>query len=93
MAYTVAWLMVFLVAFDTVAPVPLHGRRFVMDRMGQLYTASAVPLLLFTSVIHPLFLRGKEEVDFLPLMMISVWSAWGVMWSWLGFNFLYFTDL
>lgn len=92
-SYTGIYLIVFLQAFANAAPPPKGSRRFLMDRMGQLYSACFFPLLLFTSVLHPVFLSNNQSLSFLPLMLTSVYCAWGIFWSWLGFNFLFFTDM
>ncbi|CCG82797.1 Dolichyl pyrophosphate Glc1Man9GlcNAc2 alpha-1,3-glucosyltransferase [Taphrina deformans PYCC 5710] len=93
MMYTVAYLVVFVQAFSSVTPPPVVQRRFLMDRVGRVYSSGFGPLLFFTTIIHPAFLSHKENLSFVPLLLTSVYCAWGILWSWLGFNYLYFTDL
>lgn len=88
--YTVFWLVLFLSAFDQIAPVSSRTRLFLFDRFTILYIAISIPLLLYCSLLHPLFFGDKYE--FLPLMFISSYSAIGVVGSWVGFSVVYFTS-
>lgn len=85
--YTLVWLMTFLYAFSRLAPAPTTPRRFLLDRFTLLYTAVAIPLMIYCSVVHAAVFGEKYE--FLPLMFISTWSAVGVVASWLGLNVCY----
>lgn len=86
-AYTVSWLIAFLYAFDRLAPAPRRPRVFLLDRLALLYIAMAVPLMTYCSLVHPLVFGARYE--FLPLMLISTYSAVGVVGSWLGFTVCY----
>lgn len=88
--YTVFWLVLFLSAFDQIAPVSSRTRLFLFDRFSILYIAISIPLLVYCSLIHQLFFGGKYH--FLPLMFISTYSAIGVVGSWIGFSVVYFTS-
>lgn len=83
-AYTVAWLIVFLYIFDRLAPAPNQPRVFLLDRFSLLYIAISVPLILYCSLVHHIVFGDKYE--FLPLMFISSYSAIGVVASWIGFT-------
>ena len=50
-----------------------------------LYMVGFAPLLLYTTVIHDLvFGRSTmQEMQFLPLMLTSVYCAVGVIWAFL----------
>jgi alpha-1,3-glucosyltransferase len=87
--YTVLWLILFLSAFDHLAPASSKPRVFLLDRFSLLYIAVAIPLILYCSVLHNLVFGAKYE--FLPLMFISSYSAVGVVGSWVGFLVVYFT--
>nr|POF06000.1 dolichyl pyrophosphate glc1man9glcnac2 alpha-1,3-glucosyltransferase [Quercus suber] len=65
-------------------------RMFFLDRLSSLYIAAAVPLIVYCSVIHHLTFGNRYE--FLPLMLISSYSAVGVVGSWLGFSLVFFTS-
>ncbi|RPB13317.1 ALG6, ALG8 glycosyltransferase, partial [Morchella conica CCBAS932] len=87
--YTVLWLLVFLSAFDRLAPVSVGQRRFLLDRPATLFIVVSVPLVVYTSVVHPLVWGGRWE--FVPQMFMSSYAAVGVVGSWVGFSWLYFT--
>jgi alpha-1,3-glucosyltransferase len=55
-----------------------------------MYTAVAIPLLVYTSLVHPVLFRDRYE--FLPLMFTSSYCAVGVLASWVGFQVVYFTS-
>ncbi|KAF1812452.1 dolichyl glycosyltransferase [Eremomyces bilateralis CBS 781.70] len=88
--YTVLWLVLFLFAFDRLAPVSPKGRVFFLDRFSVLYLAVAIPLICYCAVVHELVFGTRLE--FLPLMFISSYSALGVVGSWLGFMVVYLAD-
>nr|POE59376.1 dolichyl pyrophosphate glc1man9glcnac2 alpha-1,3-glucosyltransferase [Quercus suber] len=81
--YTVLWLMCFLLAFDRLAPASEQQRMFFLDRFSLLYIAVAVPLIAYCSLIHQLIFGFAYE--FLPLMLISSYSAIGVVGSCLAY--------
>ena len=87
--YTVFWLVLFLMVFDKLAPVPSKPRVFLLDRFSLLYIVVSIPLIIYCSLVHELVLGQKYE--FLPLMFTSSYSAVGVVGSWLGFSVVYFT--
>jgi alpha-1,3-glucosyltransferase len=88
--YTIFWLILFLLAFDRLAPVPTQPRVFLLDRFSLLYIAVSIPLIVYCSSVHQLLFGEKYE--FLPLMFTSSYSALGVVGSWLGFLVVYFTS-
>lgn len=88
--YTVFWLVLFLLAFDRLAPASAPPRLFLFDRFSILYIAVSIPLILYTSLLHQLILGPKLE--FLPLMFTSSYAAIGVVGSWVGFMVVYFTS-
>jgi alpha-1,3-glucosyltransferase len=66
-----------------------HPRVFLLDRFSLLYTAIAIPLIVYTSVVHGLLFKNKYE--FVPLMFTSSYCALGVVGSWVGFQVVFFT--
>ncbi|KAI1820988.1 glycosyltransferase family 57 protein [Xylaria intraflava] len=88
--YTVFWLVLFLMAFDHLAPASQRPRFFLFDRITIIYIAVSIPLILYCSLLHQVIF-GKSY-EFLPLMFMSAYSALGVVVSWVGFMFVYFTS-
>jgi alpha-1,3-glucosyltransferase len=88
--YTLLWLVLFLAAFDRLAPAAERKRMFLLDRFGTLYIAVAIPLVVYCSALHGLVFGDKME--FLPLMFMSSYSALGVVGSWVGFAVVYFSS-
>lgn len=86
-AYTIGWLILFLYAFDRLAPAPSRQRVFLLDRFALLYNTISVPLIIYCSVVHQMVFKDKYE--FLPLMFTSTYCAVGVITSWVGFMVCY----
>jgi len=89
-AYTLLWLVAFLAAFDRVCPPASHPRLFLLDRFAVLYSAVAVPLVVYCSLLHGVVWGGRLE--FVPLMFTSSYSALGVVGSWVGFLVVFFSE-
>ncbi|CAZ84824.1 unnamed protein product [Tuber melanosporum] len=88
--YTISWLVVFLTAFDAlVSPVAVNTRRFLLDRFTMVFIIVAIPLIAYTSLAHKVLFGDRYE--FLPLMFNSSYSAVGVVGSWVGFCWLFFS--
>lgn len=87
--YTIFWLVLFLLAFDRLAPASEEKRIFLFDRFSLLYIAISIPLIAYCSLLHGMIFGTSFE--FLPLMFISSYSAVGVIGSWIGFLVVYFT--
>lgn len=88
--YTILWLVLFLFAFDRVAPPSERPRVFLLDRFSLLYITVAIPLIVYCSLVHQLVF-GWGRYEFLPLMFMSSYSALGVVGSWVGFMVVFFT--
>lgn len=88
--YTIFWLVLFLMAFDRLAPASSRRRTILVDRFSIVYMAISIPLIVYCSFIHQLIFQKRFE--FLPLMFMSSYSAVGVVGSWVGFMVVYFTS-
>lgn len=88
--YTIFWLVAFLIVFDRLAPASTRPRIFLLDRFEFVYIGIAIPLIIYTSLLHEMMF-GKNY-EFVPLMFTSSYSAVGVVGSWLGFLVVYFTS-
>ncbi|CAN9434052.1 unnamed protein product [Alternaria alternata] len=86
--YTIFWLVLFLIAFDRLAPASPKPRIFLLDRFSLLYIALSIPLIAYCSLVHGIVFGSRYE--FLPLMFTSSYSAVGVVGSWVGFLVVYF---
>lgn len=89
-AYTTAWLILFLYSFDRLAPAPIRQRIFLLDRFTLLYNIVCVPLVVYCAGLHGLLFR--DQYEFLPLMFTSTYSAVGIVTSWLGFQVCYLSS-
>jgi alpha-1,3-glucosyltransferase len=87
--YTIAWLVMFLIIFDRLAPASDKPRIFLLDRFSTIYIAVCIPLIAYSSLGHQVIF-GKS-FEFLPLMFTSTYTAIGVIGSWLGYMVVYFT--
>ncbi|KAK0099492.1 glycosyl transferase, variant 2 [Cadophora gregata] len=88
--YTIFWLVLFLLAFDRLAPASNKPRFFLLDRFSLVYIAVSIPLIAYCSLLHGII--WGEKLEFLPLMFMSSYSAVGVVGSWLGFLVVFFTS-
>lgn len=88
--YTIFWLVLFLMAFDRLAPASNRRRTILVDRFSIVYIAISIPLIIYCSFVHQIIFR--KELEFLPLMFMSSYSAVGVVASWVGFMDVYFTS-
>ncbi|ORY10467.1 ALG6, ALG8 glycosyltransferase family-domain-containing protein [Clohesyomyces aquaticus] len=82
--YTILWLVLFLLAFDRLAPASSHQRVFLLDRFSLVYIAFSIPLIAYCSLLHGIIFGRKYE--FLPLMFTSSYSAIGVVGSWVQYK-------
>ena len=89
-AYTVFWLVLFLLVFDRLAPVSAQPRVFLLDRFSLLYITVSIPLIIYCAALHKLVFGAKYE--FIPLMFTSSYSAVGIVGSWIGFLNVYLTS-
>ncbi|OZJ04501.1 hypothetical protein BZG36_02251 [Bifiguratus adelaidae] len=55
----------------------------VLTTLDKIYLAGLIPVHLYTSIGHYL-LFGTHRLEFLPLMIISYYTAIGVCWGWIG---------
>ncbi|KAI1739847.1 glycosyltransferase family 57 protein [Xylaria scruposa] len=88
--YTIFWLVLFLMVFGRLAPASQRPRFFLFDRLTTIYIAVSIPLIVYCSLLHQVVFGKRYE--FLPLMFMSAYSALGVVVSWVGFMFVYFTS-
>jgi alpha-1,3-glucosyltransferase len=64
---------------------------WLLDRPATLYIVISIPLIAYCSLIHGVLFGKNDKYEYLPLMLTSSYSALGVLASWAGFCWLYFT--
>ncbi|XP_049387968.1 probable dolichyl pyrophosphate Glc1Man9GlcNAc2 alpha-1,3-glucosyltransferase [Solanum stenotomum] len=55
--------------------------RFILGWFGRLYLLGLVAVEIYGQFVHPILFA--ERLPFLPLMMISIYCAFGMMYSWI----------
>ncbi|PVH14016.1 uncharacterized protein CXQ87_002139 [Candidozyma duobushaemuli] len=95
--FTLLWFIIFYFHFRKVVRVPSHLAQqsgYMVERVSNLYVLGLLPVVFFTSMID-LFQHKFEilrQLEFLKLMIYSVYCGFGVISSWNTFNWLYFVD-
>lgn len=67
---------------------------YMLDRVSNLFILGLLPVTIITGMID-LFQHKYEvlrQLEFLKLMIYSVYCGFGVISSWNTFNWLYFVD-
>lgn len=86
MGYSSIWLLVVCHSLRSFVSKPAPTMwSFLADNTQTLYLATSLPLLVFTSTLHPsLSLSGHipSNMEFLPLMITSVWCSVGMWIAW-----------
>lgn len=97
-AYTALWYLIYYVVFRKVVRISKSQNSdpgsFLLERATSLYILGLVPLTLMATFID-LFDNQFEifkQLEFMKLMMMSVYCGIGIICSWNGFNWLYFVD-
>jgi alpha-1,3-glucosyltransferase len=55
--------------------------RAILNPLERLYLVGLIALQLYTDVLHTVIF-GTGKLEFLPLMMISIYTAVGVCYGW-----------
>lgn len=71
-----------LVRFPTTLP------RVILEQSENAYLLGFAPLLAFV-LAFPLVFGGNPQVEFLPLMMTSVYCALGLVWAFIRLGTIY----
>lgn len=95
--YTLLWYVIYYFLFRNVVQIPTQSVRqgtYVFDRVSNLYILGLVPVVLVVSLMEMLQHKFElmRKLEFLRLMIVSVYCAVGVVSLWNGFNWLYFVD-
>lgn len=95
--FTLLWYIIFYFHFRKVVRVPSHLTEqsgIMLDRVSNLFILGLIPVIVLTSLID-LFQHKFEvlrQLEFLKLMVYSVYCGFGIISSWNTFNWLYFVD-
>lgn len=96
--YTFLWHLMFYFLFGKAVRLPTHSASHhhfsLWDRVSSLYILGLIPVTLFVSLLDLFDHRFEflKRLEFLKIMIVSVYCAVGVISSWNGFNWLYFVD-
>lgn len=95
--YLLLWYIIYYFNFRKVVKLPKNSvgqGGFILDRVINGYILGLVPVLTVVSMID--LFEHKFEVlkrlEFLKLMIVSVYCGVGIISSWNGFCWLYFVD-
>lgn len=95
--FTLLWYIIYYFIFRNVVALPkkFEGQTgIIVDRVINWYILGLIPMVAVVSLID-LFEHKFElfkRLEFLKLMLISVYCSVGIISSWNGFNWLYFVD-
>ncbi|KAI0462534.1 hypothetical protein LJB42_004028 [Komagataella kurtzmanii] len=94
--YTLVWCIIYFLSFNEVSKLSksLSRRVFYMDRTNLIYILGLIPLTLTIGVLDVLSENFEllKRLEFLRLMMYSVYCALGIIGSWNGLSWIYFLD-
>jgi len=87
--YSLIWgVMVFCPLHKQVYEFPTTLPFVILEQLENAYLLGFAPLLAFT-LAFPLFFGGNPQVEFLPLMMTSVYCALGLVWAFIRLGTIY----
>lgn len=94
--YTFLWYIIYSFNFRNVTRIPKHliGHEMILDRFISLYILGLVVIVTVTGLID-LFeeqLEVLKHLQFLKLIVISVYCGVGIIGSWNGFCWSYFVN-
>lgn len=95
--YVLLWYVIYYFMFRNIVQVPTKLVRpgaYVLERVTNLYILGLVPMVLVVSLMELLEHKFElmKKLEFMRLMIVSVYCAVGVVSLWNGFNWLYFVD-
>lgn len=92
--YATLWYFVFYVVFRKVVRVPTNSTALSFDRLSSLYVLGLIPMTIFVTLMDVLSHKFEilQRLEFMKLMIVSVYCGVGVIGSWNSFNWLYFVD-
>jgi len=74
--------------FSSVVRFPTTLPRVILEQLENAYLLGFGPLLAFI-LAFPLVFSTNSQLDFLPLMMTSVYCALGLVWAFIRLGTIY----
>ncbi|KAM9902819.1 hypothetical protein OXX69_008157 [Metschnikowia pulcherrima] len=99
--YTTLWYFIYYFVFRKVVRIPNHKNSSEaytsyssLDRVSSMYILGLIPVTVVVTLIDIFESRFAllKRLEFLKLMIVSVYCGVGIISSWNGFNWLYFVD-
>lgn len=94
--YTLVWFLIYYASFKEVSNISssVSRRVFFLNRFTLVYIVGLVPMVLTCGVLDMLGDKAGAlgRMQFLRLMIHSVYCSVGVIGSWTGLSWLYFYD-
>ncbi|KAJ8142406.1 hypothetical protein OY671_004452 [Metschnikowia pulcherrima] len=99
--YTTLWYFIYYFVFRKVVRIPNHKNSSEaytsyssLDRVSSMYILGLIPVTVIVTLIDIFESRFAilKRLEFLKLMIVSVYCGVGIISSWNGFNWLYFVD-
>ncbi|KAM9931482.1 hypothetical protein OXX80_008868 [Metschnikowia pulcherrima] len=99
--YTTLWYFIYYFVFRKVVRIPNHKNSSEaytsyssLDRVSSMYILGLIPVTVIVTLIDIFESRFAilKILEFLKLMIVSVYCGVGIISSWNGFNWLYFVD-
>lgn len=95
--YTFLWYVIYIFNFRNVTKIPKHltgNTGMILDRFINLYILGLIPIVAISSLIdlfnHKFLILQK--LQFLKLIVISIYCGFGVIGSWNSFSWSYFVS-
>lgn len=97
--YTVLWYIIYYFSFRKVVSVSAASRLeqngyFLVERVSSLFILGQFPVVIVVSLIELLDIKFEvlQKLEFMKLMIVSIYCGVGIIASWNQFNWLYFLD-
>lgn len=97
--YTLLWYIIYYFSFRKVANVSRTSRLegnglLLVERVSSLYILGLIPVVIIVSAIEMLNVKFEvlKKLEFMKLMIVSIYCGVGIIASWNRFNWLYFVD-
>lgn len=97
--YTLLWYIIYYFSFRKVANVSPTSRfegngLLLVERVSSLYILGLIPVVIMVSAIEMLNVKFEvlKKLEFMKLMIVSIYCGIGIIASWNRFNWLYFVD-